>query len=126
MRDGVAEGQILGRIETPYVREQLALAIQKMLDKTLERPHVYPTDTPVLVDTANPVAIEGKLRCKEGGKARSVKVHFGENHLCLVLLPKPVARTYGLWPCNSPGDLCIWDPVTGEVHCTDTRGLDEI
>jgi hypothetical protein len=44
---------------------------------------------------------------------------FGEKDVFLVVLPKPVAKTVGLSPTNRPGAICVWDPVTGEIYCSD-------
>ena len=39
--------------------------------------------------------------------------------LCLVILTKKAAKSNGLVTCNNDWDLCIWDPVTGQIRCTD-------
>ena len=44
---------------------------------------------------------------------------FGEKDVFLVVLPKPVAKTVGLSPTNRPGAIGVWDPVTGDIYCSD-------
>lgn len=59
------------------------------------------------------VTITGRVQ-KLGGP-QTVKLN---EEFCLVILPKKVAKHYGMADCNCEWDLCIWDPVTGEVRCT--------
>lgn len=42
-----------------------------------------------------------------------------EDPFCKVILTKKEAKRLELKCCNSDWDLCIWDPVTGEIRCTD-------
>ncbi|GMV04114.1 MAG: hypothetical protein AMXMBFR53_03950 [Gemmatimonadota bacterium] len=60
------------------------------------------------------VQIVGKVK-RIGGNA-TVKL---DGQFCLVILPKKVAKHYGMVDCNSDSDLCVWDPVHGDVHCTE-------
>jgi hypothetical protein len=57
-----------------------------------------------------------KIQGWSGGQPKEVEVADGR---CLVVMTKAQARKSGLKTCNNDQDLCIWDPVTGQIVCTD-------
>jgi len=57
-----------------------------------------------------------KIQGWSGGQPKEVEVDDGR---CLVIMTKAQAKKGGLKPCNNDQDLCIWDPVTGRIVCTD-------
>lgn len=59
------------------------------------------------------VTITGRVKKLDGPQTVELDEQF-----CLVILPKKVAKHYGMVDSNSDWDLCIWDPVTGSVRCT--------
>ena len=82
---------------SPDIKEKL----KKKLDKALDGPPGDPTKS---------VTIKSWT-----GKEVTVTDGF-----CLVILSKKAAKSNGLVTCNNDWDLCIWDPVTGQVRCTDS------
>lgn len=85
------------------IREKL----KKKLDKALAED--------VSVDPAMRVGITSW-----NGTAPQATTRWVEDQFCLVILTKKEAKRIGLSPCNNDWDLCIWDPVTGRIVCTDT------
>jgi hypothetical protein len=68
-------------------------------------------DEEVTLDPTRIVTIKGWV----GTQLKEVMV---AGPLCLVVLTKKQAKELELTDRNSDWDLCIWDPVTGTIRCT--------
>ena len=90
--------------------DQVHKKLKEELDEKLKGQKPLPIFTP---PAHARVTITGLVQ-KVGGP-RTVEL---DQEFCLVILPKKVAKHYGMVDCNSDWDLCIWDPVTGDIRCT--------
>lgn len=98
----------------PSVQARTPEQVHKKLQEELGKKLKGQTPLPSFAPPAHPrVTITGLVQ-KVGGP-RTVEL---DREFCLVVLPKKVAKHYEMVDRNSEWDLCIWDPVTGDIRCT--------
>lgn len=94
----------------PAVHAGVPQAVREKFKKRFDKAF----DGPVSPDTTRKVAITGRV-----GDTPTPKTLTVQDQFCFVVMTKAQAKANGLRTCNNDTDLCIWDPVTGRVHCTD-------
>lgn len=95
------------------IKAEVRKYVAEMLKSIQSDSSRYPSASPLGKHKSPDVRVLG--RNAAGAK---VKARMSSRHGCLIVLPKVVARDAGLVGRNTPRGFCVWDPMTGEIRCT--------